>query len=50
MKILVTGATGFLGFRLIEKLHNLKYVNEIVATGRKIRKHILLKAIKLIIS
>ena len=46
MKILVTGATGFLGFRLIEKLHNLKYVNEIVATGRQIRKTHFIKSHK----
>ena len=38
MKILVTGATGFLGSRLIEKLNSLNYINEIIATGRKLRK------------
>ena len=38
MKILVTGATGFLGSRLIEKLDNLNYIDGIIATGRKIRK------------
>ena len=38
MKILVTGATGFLGSRLIEKLDGLNYIDAIIATGRKIRK------------
>ena len=38
MKILVTGATGFLGSRLIEKLNSLNYINEIIATGRKLRR------------
>ena len=38
MKILVTGATGFLGFRLIEKLNSLDYIDGIIATGREIRK------------
>ena len=38
MRILVTGATGFLGFRLIEKLNSLVYINDIIATGRKIKK------------
>ena len=37
MKILVTGATGFLGSRLIEKLDGLNYIDGIIATGRKIR-------------
>ena len=38
MKILVAGATGFLGSRLIEKLDRLNYIGGIIATGRKIRK------------
>ena len=38
MKILVTGATGFLGSRLIEKLDSLNYIDGIIATGREIRK------------
>ena len=38
MKILVTGATGFLGLRLIEKLDNLNYIDGIITKGRKIRK------------
>ena len=35
-KVLVTGATGFLGTRLIEKISNIKGL-EIVATGRTIK-------------
>ena len=38
MNILVTGATGFLGSRLIEKLNTLNYIDVIIATGRKLRK------------
>ena len=38
MIVLVTGATGFLGSRLIEKLDTLNYIGGIIATGRKIRK------------
>lgn len=34
MNILLTGATGFLGFRVLEKLVKLPYVNRILATGR----------------
>ena len=37
MKILVTGATGFLGFRVLEGLIQLDKVKEIVATGREIK-------------
>ena len=38
MNVLVTGATGFLGSRLIEKLDTLNYIDVIIATGRKIRE------------
>jgi 2-alkyl-3-oxoalkanoate reductase len=34
MKILLTGATGFLGYRTLEKLVNLENVEQIKATGR----------------
>ena len=34
MKILLTGATGFLGYRTLEKLVMLNYVSSIIATGR----------------
>jgi nucleoside-diphosphate-sugar epimerase len=37
MKVLVTGATGFLGFRVLEGLIQLDKVKEIVATGREIK-------------
>ena len=37
MKILLTGATGFLGFRTIVKLIQLDYINCIIATGREIK-------------
>ena len=36
-KVLVTGATGFLGSRLVEKISNIKGL-EIVATGRTLKK------------
>jgi nucleoside-diphosphate-sugar epimerase len=39
MKLLVTGATGFLGFRVIEQLATESEVSSIIATGREIRKH-----------
>ena len=35
-KVLVTGGTGFLGTRLVEKISNIKEL-EIVATGRTIK-------------
>ena len=38
MKILLTGATGFLGYRTLEKLVHLPEVTQIVATGRTIKK------------
>jgi len=38
LKILLTGATGFLGFRTLEKLVELPYVTKIVATGRVLKK------------
>ena len=38
MNVLVTGATGFLGSRLIEKLDTLNYIDVIIATWRKIRE------------
>lgn len=34
MNVLLTGATGFLGSRTIEKLVNEPYINSIIATGR----------------
>lgn len=39
MQILVTGATGFLGFRVIEYLSTMSEVKSIIATGRTIKKH-----------
>lgn len=39
MKIVVTGATGFLGFRTIEYLIDQPSVNKIIATGRKFSYH-----------
>tara|TARA_B100001057_G_scaffold61758_1_gene55094 strand:+ start:81 stop:1064 length:984 start_codon:yes stop_codon:yes gene_type:complete len=36
MKILLTGATGFLGFRTLEYLVGFNYVKSIIATGRKL--------------
>ena len=38
MNILLTGATGFLGFRTLERLVQLPNVNKIVATGRDLQK------------
>ncbi len=38
MKILLTGATGFLGFRTLEKLIDMPYVSTIIATGRVLKK------------
>ena len=38
MNILLTGATGFLGFRTLERLVQLSNVKKIVATGRILRK------------
>ena len=37
MKILLTGATGFLGFRTLEKLIEIDDVTSIIATGRTIK-------------
>lgn len=37
MKILLTGATGFLGFRTLERLSTNPLVEKIVATGRNIK-------------
>ena len=37
MRILLTGATGFLGWRTLEKLVELKWVTSITATGRTIK-------------
>tara|TARA_R110002050_G_scaffold20348_1_gene57668 strand:+ start:55365 stop:56366 length:1002 start_codon:yes stop_codon:yes gene_type:complete len=37
MKILLTGATGFLGWRTLEKLVDLEEVTSIIATGRSIK-------------
>ena len=38
MKILLTGATGFLGFRTLEKLVEQEEVTSIIATGRTIKE------------
>ena len=38
MKILLTGATGFLGFRTLEKLVELEEVTSIIATGRTMKE------------
>jgi nucleoside-diphosphate-sugar epimerase len=38
MRILVTGATGFLGYRVVEQLAKLTHVENIVATGRVIKR------------
>tara|TARA_B110001452_G_scaffold37271_2_gene28528 strand:+ start:1297 stop:2283 length:987 start_codon:yes stop_codon:yes gene_type:complete len=38
LNILLTGATGFLGFRTLERLVQLSNVHKIVATGRILRK------------
>nr|MBP9722945.1 NAD(P)-dependent oxidoreductase [Gammaproteobacteria bacterium] len=38
MKILVTGATGFLGRYVVERLCRIKTQHEIIATGRDISK------------
>ena len=37
MKILLTGATGFLGFRTLERLSTNPMVEKLVATGRTIK-------------
>ena len=37
MRILVTGATGFLGYRVVEQLATMTHVENIVATGRAIK-------------
>ena len=37
MKILLTGATGFLGFRTLEKLIEIENVEKIVANGRNLK-------------
>jgi nucleoside-diphosphate-sugar epimerase len=37
MKILLTGATGFLGYRTLEKLIDIDSVAEIIATGRTLK-------------
>ena len=37
MKILLTGATGFLGFRTLEKLVEMDEVQSVIATGRTIK-------------
>lgn len=38
MKILLTGATGFLGFRTLEKLIEIDEVTSIISTGRTIKQ------------
>lgn len=38
MNILLTGATGFLGFRTLEKLVELKEVTSVLATGRALKE------------
>ena len=39
MNILLTGSTGFLGFRTLERLVQLPNVEKIVATGRNLQKY-----------
>jgi nucleoside-diphosphate-sugar epimerase len=39
MKVLLTGATGFLGYRTLEKLVDLPHIDSIVATGRNLPKY-----------
>jgi len=39
MQLLLTGATGFLGFRTLEKLIDLPIVSKIVATGRNLQAY-----------
>ncbi|MCF8253745.1 MAG: NAD-dependent epimerase/dehydratase family protein [Bacteroidia bacterium] len=39
MRILLTGATGFLGYRTLEKLVTLDYITSIVATGRNLLQY-----------
>lgn len=38
MNILLTGSTGFLGFRTLERLVKLDFVDKIIATGRSLQK------------
>ena len=38
MRVLITGATGFLGFRLVEKLNDDSRFNEIIASGRVVKE------------
>jgi len=38
LKILLTGATGFLGFRTLEKLIGIHNISKIIATGRVLKK------------
>src|SRR6266568_654746 len=38
MKILLTGATGFLGFRILERLVSLNGIGKVVATGRTLKQ------------
>jgi len=39
MRLLLTGATGFLGFRTLEKLIDLSMVSKIIATGRNLQAY-----------
>jgi 2-alkyl-3-oxoalkanoate reductase len=39
MQLLLTGATGFLGFRTLEKLIELSTVSRIIATGRQLQAY-----------
>lgn len=47
MNILVTGATGFLGSRLVEHLLNDNAISSILATGRNLKSHINITSDKL---
>ena len=46
MTILLTGATGFLGFRTLDKLINIDSIDKIIATGRTLKKTHIIKHTK----
>ena len=47
MNILLTGATGFLGFRILEKLVEIDEVESIIASGRNLKEERKIKHPKL---